>query len=92
MLINALRFLQALNLIPASFRLTAGASANASVAGVVNVTNGDVEDLYNYIVEVQVDRGYEVGHVHHESHHLQAGTPTMILLLSSIDLLQYAPS
>ena len=54
--------LQALNITPATFSLTAGAGANASVAGVVNVTNGNVADLYTYIAEVQVDSTYEVGY------------------------------
>ena len=34
---------------------------NATVAGIVNVTNGNVADLYSYVAEVQVDNGYEVG-------------------------------
>ena len=66
-----LESMQALNLMPASFRLTAGASANASVAGVVNVTNGNVADLYTYVAEVQVDNTYEVGPVFNASRHCQ---------------------
>ena len=53
--------MQGLKLMPATFSLTAGTSANATVAGIVNVTNGDVVDIYNYVAEAQVDMGYEVG-------------------------------
>jgi hypothetical protein len=51
---------QGLNLTPASFSLTAGAGANASIAGITNVTNSAVADLYMYIAEVQVDSSYQV--------------------------------
>ncbi len=52
--------MQGLKLMPATFSLTAGTSANATVAGIVNVTNGNVANIYNYVAEVHVDRGYEV--------------------------------
>lgn len=51
---------QALNLTPVSFSLTSGAGANASIGGVVDVTNGNVADLYTYIAEVEVDSAYQV--------------------------------
>ena len=37
--------IQALGLTPVSFSLIAGAGANASIGGVVDVTNGNVADL-----------------------------------------------
>ena len=52
--------LQGLSLTPASFSLTAGAGANASIAGITNVTNSAVADVYTYIAEVQVNSSYQV--------------------------------
>jgi len=52
--------IQALSLTPVSFSLIAGAGANASIGGVVDVTNGNVADLYTYIAEVEVDSAYQV--------------------------------
>ncbi len=52
--------IQALSLTPVSFSLIAGAGANASIGGVVDVTNGNVADLYTHIAEVEVDSAYQV--------------------------------
>lgn len=51
---------QGLSITPASFSLTAGAGAHASVAGVADVSSAAESDLYTYIAEVQVDPAYQV--------------------------------
>ena len=56
-----LYWLQGLKIVPASFVLTAGAGANASVAGVVDVSAAStVPDLFTYVAEVAVNSSYVV--------------------------------
>ena len=56
-----MNWLQGLNIKPASFLLTAGAGANASVAGVVDVSAAStVPDLFTYVAEIAVDSSYVV--------------------------------
>ena len=63
-----LNWLQGLHIVPASFRLTAGAGANASVAGVLDVSAASTApDLFTYVAEVAVNSSYVVGHTLHSS-------------------------
>ena len=55
-------WLQGLNIQPASFFITAGVGANASVAGVIDVSAAStVPDLFTYVAEVAVNSSYVVG-------------------------------